>query len=109
LLGPRDVDIGGLLENLVYLELRKRGYTVRVGVLDEGEIDFVAERKDERIYIQVAYLLAEESTVTMEFGNLERIRDNYPKLVLSLDEYFPADRRGICHLHIRDFLISSLD
>ncbi len=107
LMGPRDTEIGGLLENIVYLELRRQGYTVRVGVLNEGEIDFVAERRDERLYIQVAYLLAEKSTVEREFGSLEQIRDNYPKFVLSLDEHFPGDRKGIRHLHIRDFLISA--
>ncbi len=104
LMGPMDTEIGGLLENIVYLELRRRGYTVRVGVIDDGEIDFIAERKNERLYIQVAYLLAEASTVNREFGSLEQIRDNYPKLVLTLDEHFPAERRGIRHFHIRDFL-----
>lgn len=104
--GPRDADISGLLENIVYLELERRGYSTRVGVLQDGEIDFVAERGDTRMYIQVAYLLAEESTVEREFGNLERINDNYPKIVLSLDDYFPGNRRGIRHINIRDFLLN---
>lgn len=106
LFGYREGNIAGLLENVVYLELRRRGYTVYVGRLDGVEIDFVAERHDMRIYVQVTYLLADESTVAREFGNLEKIADNYPKFVLSLDEFFPAERNGIRHLNIRDFLLN---
>ena len=106
LFGYRGGDVGALLENIVYLELCRRGYRVHVGVLDGTEIDFVAERHDQRIYVQVAYLLAEDATVQREFGNLEKIPDNFPKLVLSLDEYFPAERNGIIHQNIREFLMS---
>jgi hypothetical protein len=105
LFGYRDADIGGLLENVVYLELRRRGYQVKVGVLDRAEIDFVAERHGERIYVQVAYLLAGPDTLEREFGNLERIPDNYPKLVLSLDEIGPDQRNGILRKHLVDFLL----
>jgi hypothetical protein len=105
LFGYRDADIGGLLENVVYLELRRRGYQVKVGVLDRAEIDFVAERHGERIYVQVAYLLAGPDTLEREFGNLERIPDNYPKLVLSLDEVGPDQRNGILRKHLVDFLL----
>jgi hypothetical protein len=105
LFGYRDADIGGLLENVVYLELRRRGYQVKVGVLDQAEIDFVAERHGERLYVQVAYLLAGPDTLEREFGNLERIPDNYPKLVLSMDEVGPDERNGIQRKHLVDFLL----
>lgn len=105
LFGYRDVDIGGLLENVVYLELRRRGYQVKVGVVDQVEVDFVAERQGERLYVQVAYLLAHPDTVDREFGNLERIPDNYPKLVLSMDEVGPSERNGIRRQHLVDFLL----
>jgi predicted AAA+ superfamily ATPase len=105
LFGYRDMDIAGLLENVVYLELLRRGYQVRVGVLDQNEIDFVAERRGQRLYLQVAYLLQGEATLRREFGNLERIADNYPKVVLSMDEYAPAERNGIQRRHLLDFLL----
>ena len=104
LFGYRETDIGGLLENAVYLELLRRGYQVKVGVLDQAEIDFVAERHGERLYLQVAYLLAEPATIQREFGNLERIADNHPKLVLSMDTLAPAQRNGIRWQNVIDFL-----
>lgn len=107
LFGYRDTDIGGLLENVVYLELLRRGYQVKVGVLDQAEIDFVAERHGERLYIQVAYLLAGPETIEREFGNLERIPDNYPKLVLSMDELGPNQRNGIQRRNLLDFLLET--
>lgn len=107
LFGYRDMDIAGLLENVVYLELLRRGYQVRVGVLDQSEIDFVAERHGERLYLQVAYLLQGVEAIQREFGNLERIPDNYPKLVLSLDEFAPEERNGIRRQHLLDFLLDS--
>ena len=88
-----------------YLELRARGYTVSVGKLHSLEVDFVAERADTRVYIQVCYLLAEPATVEREFGVLERLNDNHPKLVLSLDEVQPADRGGIQWRNLVDFLL----
>jgi predicted AAA+ superfamily ATPase len=104
LFGYRDMDIGGLLENVVYLELLRRGYQVKVGVLDQLEIDFVAERQGERLYVQVAYLLADSATVQREFGNLLRIPDNYPKLVLSMDDFGPDQQDGIRRQNLLDFL-----
>jgi uncharacterized protein len=110
LFGYRDSDIGGLLEAVVYLELRRRGYTVSVGVLGDAEIDFVAERTagphSSRLYVQVAYLLKDEQTTEREFGNLEAIPDSYPKLVLSLDRYFPSERNGIRHMIVWEWLLS---
>ncbi len=104
LFGYREPDVGGLLENVVFLELLRRGYQVKVGILDQGEIDFIAERHGERLYIQVAYLLAGPETLQREFGNLARIPDNHPKLVLSMDEVGQAQREGIRWQHVLDFL-----
>ena len=97
-------DFNKLYENIVYLELLARGYTVTVGKTDNYEIDFIAFKDDERIYLQVCYLLASGQTIDREFGNLERIDDNYPKFVISGD--LPDfSRRGIKHLNIIDFLL----
>ena len=90
---------------MVYLELLRRGYQVKVGVLDHAEIDFVAQRHGERLYVQVAYLLASPDTVQREFGDLERIPDNYPKLVLSMDEVGPDQRNGIRQQQLVEFLL----
>jgi predicted AAA+ superfamily ATPase len=109
LFGYRETDIAGLLEAVVYLQLRRLGYSVSVGVLDDAEVDFVAEHaggaRPTRLYVQVAYLLTDEPTVEREFGNLERIADNYPKLVLSLDTWFPQERNGIQHRLLWDWLL----
>ncbi len=105
LIGSRDRDISGLMESIVYLELRRRGWTVSIGVWDNLEVDFVAERGSERRYYQVCYLLSDESVIKREFGNLAKIPDNYPKLVLSLDEVAPDNIDGIRRMDIRDFLL----
>lgn len=106
LIGYRNADISGLLENVVYLDLRARGYSVNVGKLRETEIDFIAERHSERMYIQVAYLLASEETIDREYGALERIPDHYLKLVLSLDTVQPVARSGIRWRNLIDFLLT---
>ncbi len=103
--GYVDSDISGLLENLVYLELIRRGYTVHVGQSGNMEIDFVAEKQEEKTYIQVAYLLIEGKTIEREFGNLMQISDNFPKLVLSMDEYRQQNREGVISRNIIDFLL----
>ncbi len=95
LLGYREADIGGILENIVFLELRRRGYNVSIGKLGEREVDFIATRQSERIYIQVAYLLASDETIEREFGVLRSIPDNYPKYDLSLDTVLGEDFDGI--------------
>ena len=105
LLGYRENDISGILENIVYLELKRRGYTVSIGKLGKLEIDFIATRRDEKIYIQIAYLLASPETIEREFGPLMKISDNYPKYVLSMDEVFGTDYNGIKRRNIIDFLI----
>lgn len=98
------IDYNKLYENIVFLELLSRGYDVKVGKTDNYEIDFVAYNGNERIYIQVCYLLASQSTIDREFGNLEKITDNYPKYVISGD--IPDfSRNGIKHFNIIRFLL----
>ena len=97
-------DTGKVLENLVYHHLRVCAWHVTTGRLDRREIDFVATRQEEVMYVQVAYLLTDEATHTREFGNLLDIPDNYPKLAVSMDPVIGASHKGIRHLHIREFL-----
>lgn len=99
-------DINLVLENIVYMELLRRGYKVSVGKVDNKEIDFICEKQEEKIYIQVTYLLAAEETIKREFGVYRNVNDNYPKYVLSLDE-FDMSRDGIIHKNIRDFLLDN--
>jgi hypothetical protein len=103
--GYSDSDISGILENLVFLELIRRGYTVYVGQSGALEVDFVAEKQEEKIYIQVAYLMNDEKTIEREFGNLMQISDNFPKMVLSLDDFWPQNREGILRRNLIDFLL----
>ena len=99
-----EIDFNILYENIVYLELLARGYEVKVGKTDNYEIDFVAYKGKERIYVQVCYLLASEDTINREFGNLEKIHDYYPKYVISGD--LPDfSRNGIRHFNIIKFLL----
>jgi len=96
--------MGAYLENVVYNELRSRGYDVKVGANDKHEIDFIATRFKEKIYVQVAYILADENTVEREFGAYKGIEDNYPKYVLTLDKHdFSSD--GIIHKNVIDWLL----
>lgn len=98
-------DIHKLIENAVYLHLRGLQYDVFVGKKDNLEIDFVGMKQGKRVYIQAGYLLTEENTKNREFGNLLSIQDNYPKYVVSLDEFYrESDNEGIKHLHLREFL-----
>lgn len=98
-------DINLVLENIVYLELLRRDYQVTVGKTGDREIDFVCHRRGQKLYVQVAYLLASDETVRREFGAYDNIRDNYPKYVVTLDE-FDMSRNGIKHRNIRDFLLA---
>jgi len=103
--GKNNQDIEKVLENIVCLELLRRGYRLTVGSVDDvKEIDFIAVKNNEPAYFQVCYYLAEESTREREFGNLEKINDNYPKYVISMDKV-NMSRNGIKHLHIEDFLL----
>lgn len=108
--GRRDADIEKIIENIVYQHLIRSGYTVYVGLLQAGEIDFVCSKPSgERIYIQVSYIIADEQTREREFGNLRKINDNYPKYVISMTPLVSRnDDNGITHLHLRKFLVEGL-
>ena len=98
-------DINQIFENIIYLELLRKGYNIRVGKVDNLEVDFVCTKGNEKIYVQVAYLLASAETIEREFTSLEKIDDNYPKYVISMDE-FDMSRNGIIHINIIDFLMN---
>jgi len=97
-------DLGQILENVVYLHLKFLGYSVLIGKQNDKEVDFIAERNGEKIYIQVALRIVEMQTMEREFGNLKAIKDNYPKYVITLDEYTGASHEGIAHLPLNKFL-----
>lgn len=97
-------DIEKVLENIVYFELLRRGYNVYVGNIDGKEVDFIATKGEDRIYIQVTYILASEETIEREFGSLLAIEDQYPKYVISTEK-FNRSREGIKHINIVDFLL----
>ena len=99
--------VAASLENIVYLELCRRGYTVNVGKTDGGEIDFVAERQNERLYVQVTQEIRSEKTATREYERLLEIHDNYPKYVLTTDAFAGGNYQGIRTMHIADFLLST--
>lgn len=99
--------VAASLENIVYLELCHRGYTVNVGKTDGGEIDFVAERQNERLYVQVTQEIRSEKTAKREYERLLEIRDNYPKYILTTDAFAGGNYQGIRTMHIADFLLST--
>lgn len=101
--GKKD-QIGARLENIVYNELIARGYFVNIGNLENGEIDFIATRFEGKIYIQVTYLLADEKVIERKFNAYQKIKDNYPKYVLSMDN-FDFSKEGIIHKNIIDWLL----
>ncbi|MCL2844401.1 MAG: ATP-binding protein [Chitinivibrionia bacterium] len=105
LVGKNQADISIVLENIVFMELKRRDYKIHVGKVGELEIDFIAEKNNYCIYVQVCYLLASDETIEREFSVLEKVEDNFPKFVVSLDE-FDMSRNGIRHLNIREFLLS---
>lgn len=96
--------MGAYLENVVYNELLMRGYDVKIGSLDNGEVDFVATKYSEKLYFQVTYILADESVINREFGAFQSINDNYPKYVISMDK-FDFSQEGIIHKNIIDWLL----
>jgi len=96
-------DIEKILENIIYNHLKFRGYTVYVGKYNNLEIDFMAEKSGQIIYVQVAYLLKDPKTIDREFGNLLKLKDNYRKIVVSMDEYAQGNIKGVEHLNIIDF------
>ena len=105
-LGFNEDDIASTLENIVFLELKHRGYDVYVGKLDQNEIDFVAVRQNEKLYIQIAQEISSEKTKEREYGNLLSIADNYPKYVLRTDILTGGNHEGIKTMHVADFLLS---
>lgn len=105
LFGRNQGDISQTLENIVYIDLIRRGYNVNVGVFKDKEIDFVCRKNGKKIYVQVSYILSKESTIEREFSSLSKIEDNYPKYVISMDE-IDLSRDGIKHMNIIDFLLT---
>ena len=105
ILGFRDDALPGLLGNVVFMELKRRGWSVFVGQMDRTEVDFIAQRRNDKMYIQVCYLLANKGIVESEFGPLKTIKDNYPKLVLSMDTLWDYNREGIIRKNLAEFLL----
>lgn len=106
-LGYNADSVASSLENIVYLELCRRGYTVNVGKTGDSEIDFVAVRQNEKIYVQVTQEINSEKTEKREYSRLLEIPDNYPKFVLTTDEFAGGNYKGIKTMHIADFLLSA--
>jgi predicted AAA+ superfamily ATPase len=103
--GERVGDIEKVIENIVYLQLKLMGYKVSVGQLKAGEVDFVCTKHNERVYVQVAYLIGSKETEEREFGALQNIQDNYPKYVISMTPLVKrSDNEGVIHLGLREFL-----
>lgn len=103
-MGFKDRLISGVLENIVMLELKRRGYRVFIGKLDNKEIDFIAEKLEEKIYVQVAYMMTDQSTIDREFSPLLSVKDNFPKFVVTMDENWHDNIEGVQHKHIADFI-----
>ncbi|MCH7657269.1 MAG: ATP-binding protein [Bacteroidetes bacterium] len=97
-------DLGKIIENVVYLHLKIHGFNVLVGKEKDKEIDFVCEKNGEKMYLQVALRITEKQTMEREFGNLLSIKNNYPKFVITLDEYSGTSYEGIQHVPLRKFL-----
>jgi len=104
-MGFKDRLISGVLENIIMLELKRRGYRVFVGKSGNKEIDFIAEKNGQKVYIQVAYKMMEQTTIDREYTPLLEIKDNYPKFVVTMDEMWKDNIEGIRHIHIADFLM----
>jgi hypothetical protein len=102
--GYRDRHISGILENIVYSELARRGYTVYIGKLDTQEVDFIAKQPPKKLYVQVAFKLESEETVQREFAPLLSIRDSYPKFVVTMDPHFQDTIEGVRHIGLYQFL-----
>ena len=105
ILGYHDNDIAGMLENIIFLKLKQENYKVFIGKFDDLEVDFIAEKSGKKIYIQVSYLLKSEETKRREYTVLEKIKDNYPKYVITMDDLPTSNQNGIVRMHIIDFLL----
>ena len=97
-------DMGKIIENVVYLHLKTIGYSLLIGKQDDREVDFIAERNGEKVYFQVALRIVENQTMKREFGNLLAIKDNFPKYVITMDDYSGASHEGIQHIPLKEFL-----
>jgi len=106
-MGYKDRMIAGILENIVFLELKRRGYSVYIGKLDTREIDFIAEKQGQKIYIQVAYKMESPQTVEREFATLLAVDDQFPKYVVTMDDFWKDSINGVQHLYITDFLLGT--
>ena len=104
--GYKPTSISAMLENVVYLELCRRGYSVNIGKASNGEIDFIAEKQGDKIYVQVTKKIKSEETEKREYDRLLEIRDNYPKYLLTTDSFAGGNYEGIKTMHISDFLLS---
>ncbi len=107
MLGLAHFSVPDVLENVVFSHLKYLGYSVSVGVLHHLEIDFVAQKADDTVYVQVAYLLVDDKVKKREFGNLLLVKDNYPKYVVSLDPVTISSYKGITHLSLHQFLMKN--
>lgn len=105
IVGYKPQDSGKILENLVFNHLLYMGFETKTGAMGPYEIDFVCEKRSEKLYIQVAMQLNKEATIQREFGNLLKIQDNYPKLVITSDKFYGNSYEGIKNIYIRDFLM----
>jgi len=106
IVGYKATDVHKILENIVYLHLRMAGYSVTVGVEGKKEIDFIAQKTGEKIYVQVTYMLTNDETINREFGNLLEIPDNFPKYVVTMDEISEISTyKGIIRMHVKDFCL----
>jgi len=106
-LGYTPDSVAAMLENIVYLELLRRGYDVHIGKLNGSEIDFVAARQENKLYIQITQQIEREETERREYGKLLGITDNYPKFVLRTDDFAGGNYQGIKTMHVADFLLSA--
>ena len=97
--------ISGQVENLVLLHLLSNGYQVEIGKLNGLEIDFIAQKHQDRIYLQICTTLADSKVIDREYGSLEKVDDHFPKMVLSLDTGFETSRKGIRWMNVKDFLM----
>lgn len=109
LLGSRQADVGHILENVIYLELLRRGYEVYVGKIGELEVDFVAMDGKRTIYYQVAATVRDEKTLQRELAPLQKINNHYQKVILTLDDDPEADYEGIRRINALDWLIGKVE
>ncbi len=106
IIGFRLQDIAKIYENIVYNQISRLGYNITIGKLKDKEIDFICKKNNEKIYIQVTYILSDKKVIDREFGNLLKIKDNFPKIVISSDKFKVQTYEGIKHINIIDFLMS---